>query len=129
MLEGNLKIEHQNRLNALTFAAAAGRLLLLALLILPVTLIEAIAQANRAPFLEPVSRHELSEGQILDLVITPFDPDGVPPSLSILNAPGGARLEDAGGGSHRLIWAPTADQIGVTAVSYTHLTLPTTPYV
>jgi len=116
MLEGNLKKEHQNGLNALAFATAASRLLLLALLILPVTLVEVVAQENRAPFLEPASRHELAEGQILDLVITPFDPDGVPPSLSLLNAPSGARLETVGGGSHRLIWAPTADQTGVSTI-------------
>jgi len=96
--------------------AVVGRMLLLALLILPVAQVEVLAQVNRPPWLEPVSRHELSPGQILDLVITPFDPDGTPPVLSILNAPDGARLEDVGGGSGRLIWQPTADQAGDTAI-------------
>ena len=67
---------------------------------------ELLAQQNRAPFLEPVTRHELVIGEILDLVVRPFDPDGVVPSLNLLEAPSGTTLTDAGNGARRLQWRP-----------------------
>ena len=115
MLESTIK-NKKNQINGLKVCAVVSRLLLFALLLMPVAVVEVLAQVNRAPWLEPVSRHELKPGQIFDLVITPFDPDGTPPSLSIVTAPDGVRLEDVGGGSGRLIWQPTAEQTGETVI-------------
>jgi len=77
---------------------------------------ELLAQENRAPFLEPVTRHELVIGEILDLVVRPFDPDGVAPSLNLLDAPAGTTLSDAGNGSRRLQWRPNSSQTGTTVI-------------
>ncbi len=87
---------------------------ILLLLLLGLSL-QASAQ-NRAPWLEPVSRHSLSLGQALDIFITPFDPDGDAASLEIVNAPLGASLSDVGNGTHRLTWRPSASQLGDTAI-------------
>lgn len=87
---------------------------LLLLLLLGLSL-HASAQ-NRAPWLEPVSRHTLSPGQALDIFITPYDPDGDTASLEIINAPIGASLSDVGNGTHHLLWRPTASQSGDTAI-------------
>ena len=77
---------------------------------------ELLAQQNRAPFLEPVTRHELVIGEILDLVVRPFDPDGVVPSLNLLEAPSGTTLTDAGNGARRLQWRPDSSQTGNTVI-------------
>lgn len=71
---------------------------------------------NRMPWLDPLVRHTISLGQSLDLVIKPFDPDGDVPSLAILNAPSGASFDDAGNGGRRLLWRPTGEQLGNTAI-------------
>ncbi len=71
---------------------------------------------NRAPFIDPVSSHTLNLGQALDIFITPFDPDGDIASLSLVNAPTGATLSDAGNGTRRLTWHPTASQLGNSVI-------------
>lgn len=67
---------------------------------------------NRVPFLEPVTTHTVTLGQALDIFITPFDPDGDVASLTLVNAPAGTTLTDAGNGTRRLIWRPTPSQLG-----------------
>ena len=89
---------------------------LLLLVIVGSLSIQASAQENRAPFLEPVTSHTLNLGQVLNVLISPFDPDGDVASVEIVNAPAGVRLTDTGNGTRRLTWQPTASQVGDTAV-------------
>jgi len=77
---------------------------------------ELLAQENRSPFLEPVTRHELVIGELLDVVVRPFDPDGVVPSLNLLDAPAGTTLSDAGNGARRLQWRPNSSQTGTSVI-------------
>ena len=77
---------------------------------------ELLAQENRAPFLEPVTRHALVVGEILDLVVRPFDPDGVASGLNLLDAPAGTTLSDVGNGSGRLQWRPNSSQTGTSII-------------
>ena len=77
---------------------------------------ELLAQENRAPFLEPVTRHALVVGEILDLVVRPFDPDGVASGLNLLDAPAGTTLSDVGNGSGRLQWRPNSSQTGTSVI-------------
>ena len=109
---------------------------------------------NAPPFFENLTDQEITAGQLLTVRFAPRDPEGELPGLFPEKLPEGSSFVDNFDGSQSLVWQPLQGDVGIQeftivaldpanslyrtrqtiririlTVSYTHLTLPTTPYV
>ncbi len=77
-----------------------------------------VVSDNQKPFFVPVSDASVQVGQRVSFRVKPVDPEGIAPSLQIMNAPRGAMFGDNGDGSRQFVWTPTESQSGTHFVTF-----------
>jgi len=73
---------------------------------------------NQVPVLDPIGSRTVVEGQLLDINITSFDPDGTTPTLTATGLPSGASFTDNGDATGTLNWTPDFTQAGTYSVTF-----------
>ncbi len=76
-----------------------------------------VGQVNAPPELEPIGSRGTKAGQALSVVLSATDPDGDGLVFSADGLPPTASLTDAQDGTATLDWLPSADEVGVYAVT------------
>ncbi len=77
-----------------------------------------LVSANQKPFFVPVDDVTVQAGQEVSLRIKPVDPEGIAPSLQVLNTPGGATFGDNGDGSRQFRWTPDTTESGTHFITF-----------
>jgi len=68
--------------------------------------------ANNPPTLPPIDDITVFVGEQVSLRVTPEDPDGVVPSLRVIDIPAGAMFSDNGDGTRTFKWLPQSTDTG-----------------
>ncbi len=71
-----------------------------------------VEETNYAPLLFPLKAIDVRVDSLIEFVVRPIDPDGVPPILHVKSPPRGASFTDNGDGSRTFRWTATEDYIG-----------------
>ena len=71
------------------------------------------------PVFRAVPRLTIAANQRLSQRIVADDADGIPPALTVINAPAGSSLDDNGDGTRSFNWQPTIDDVGTRTITFT----------
>jgi hypothetical protein len=76
-----------------------------------------VGEVNAPPELDPIGSRSTKVGEALSVALTATDPDGDGLTFSAVGLPPTATLSDAQNGTATLDWLPSADEVGVHAVT------------
>ena len=74
--------------------------------------------SNFAPIFPNIPPQQVTVGDTFRLLVRPIDPEGFAPNLQLMSVPPGAEFTDAGNGARELVWTPSSDDLGVTALEF-----------
>ena len=77
-----------------------------------------VEQSINAPVFIPIDSQQIKVGETLILPVQPYDLDGFPPALNLLNVLDSARMEDNGDGTRTLYWTPSPAEIGLITLTF-----------
>jgi len=77
-----------------------------------------VDNVNRPPVINCPGPQTVTEGELLEFVVSATDPDGTIPSLSAEDLPSGASFSDNGDGTGTFSWTPGYDQAGDYDVTF-----------
>lgn len=76
------------------------------------------ALANQAPTIEPINDVTVFVGEQVNVRVVPVDPEGVVPSLRVIDIPAGAMFSDNGDGTRSFKWLPQASDRGTAKITF-----------
>jgi len=77
-----------------------------------------VVETNQPPILDPIGPQMITEGEILELLITASDPDGPDLFLTATPLPENAEFVDSGGGVGVFTFAPSYTQSGLVSIKF-----------